>query len=99
MLRVLMHYGTSASIFMEEMSRNTFFPRFEYHIFYVLYLFVTYLLTLPHMKEYKLSRNFDAERNERSVRTIIKKKMKYSIIRRELNRLKPRNECLERPVF
>jgi hypothetical protein len=25
-----------------------FFLRFEYHIFYVLYSFVTYLLTLPH---------------------------------------------------
>jgi hypothetical protein len=24
-----------------------FFTRFKYHIFYVLYLFVTYLLTLP----------------------------------------------------
>jgi hypothetical protein len=24
-----------------------FFPRFEYHMFYVLYSFVTYLLTLP----------------------------------------------------
>jgi hypothetical protein len=24
-----------------------FFPRFEYHIFYVLYSFVTYLLILP----------------------------------------------------
>jgi hypothetical protein len=24
-----------------------FFPRFEYHMFYVLYPFVTYLLTLP----------------------------------------------------
>jgi hypothetical protein len=23
------------------------FPRFEYHMFYVLYIFVTYLLTLP----------------------------------------------------
>jgi hypothetical protein len=25
------------------------FPRFEYHMFYVLYPFVTYLLTLPRM--------------------------------------------------
>jgi hypothetical protein len=23
------------------------FPRFEYHMFYILYQFVTYLLTLP----------------------------------------------------
>jgi hypothetical protein len=26
---------------------NAFFFRFEYHMFYVLYLFVTYLLTFP----------------------------------------------------
>jgi hypothetical protein len=26
------------------------FCRFEYHIFYVLYTFVTYLVTLPHMQ-------------------------------------------------
>jgi hypothetical protein len=26
---------------------NVFFPRFEYYMFYVLYPFVTYLLTLP----------------------------------------------------
>jgi hypothetical protein len=32
------------------MSRNKcFFPRFKYHMFYVLYPFVTYLLTLPHI--------------------------------------------------
>jgi hypothetical protein len=24
-----------------------FFPRFEYHMFYILYQFVTYLLSLP----------------------------------------------------
>jgi hypothetical protein len=28
------------------MSRNIFFSKFEYHMFYVLYSFVTYLLTL-----------------------------------------------------
>jgi hypothetical protein len=27
--------------------RDTYFFRFEYHVFYVLYPFVTYLLTLP----------------------------------------------------
>jgi hypothetical protein len=28
------------------------FPRFEYHMFYVLYQFVTYLLTLPRARMY-----------------------------------------------
>jgi hypothetical protein len=28
---------------------NVFFSSFEYHVFYVLYPFVTYLLTLPRM--------------------------------------------------
>jgi hypothetical protein len=28
---------------------NVFFPRFKYHMFYVLYPFVTYLLNLPHV--------------------------------------------------
>jgi hypothetical protein len=32
---------------MEDKSRNRFFFIFEYHIFYVLYPFVTHLLTLP----------------------------------------------------
>jgi hypothetical protein len=32
------------------MSRNKrFFPSFEYNMFYVLYTFATYLLTLPRM--------------------------------------------------
>jgi hypothetical protein len=61
---------------VEDMLRYKCFLRFEYHIFYVLFVFVTYLLTLPHIKEYKLSMNCDAERNEHSERTIIKKKMK-----------------------
>jgi hypothetical protein len=39
--------GTSVSVLVEDMSRNKYFPRFEYHMFYVLYPFVTYLLTLP----------------------------------------------------
>jgi hypothetical protein len=34
------------------MSRNECFSRFEYHTFYVLYLFVTYLLSLPGMWRY-----------------------------------------------
>jgi hypothetical protein len=29
--------------------RVTIFPRFEYHMFYVLYPFVTHLLSLPHI--------------------------------------------------
>jgi hypothetical protein len=29
---------------------NVFFSRFEYHVFHVLYSFVTYLLTLPRSK-------------------------------------------------
>jgi hypothetical protein len=32
---------------MSDMSRNKCFSGFEYHMFYVLYPFVTYLLTLP----------------------------------------------------
>jgi hypothetical protein len=32
------------------MSRIKCFSRFEYHMFYVLYQSVTYLLTLPRMK-------------------------------------------------
>jgi hypothetical protein len=31
--------------------REIFFFRFEYHMFYVLYPFVTYLLTLPRMSQ------------------------------------------------
>jgi hypothetical protein len=33
---------------LEDLSRNKCFSRFEYHIFYVLYEFVTYLLTFHH---------------------------------------------------
>jgi hypothetical protein len=34
------------------MSRNKcFFSRFGYYKFYILYPFVTYLLTLPHIEE------------------------------------------------
>jgi hypothetical protein len=40
---------------VEDVSRNKCFFRFEYHIFYVLYPFVTYLLTLPHIYKMKLS--------------------------------------------
>jgi hypothetical protein len=29
---------------------NVFFPRFEYHMLYVLYPLVTYLMTLPRTK-------------------------------------------------
>jgi hypothetical protein len=43
---------TSVSRFVEDMSRNKcFLSGFEYHMFYVLYLFVTYLLTLPRMRK------------------------------------------------
>jgi hypothetical protein len=41
--------GTSVSVLVEDMSRNKCFFRFEYHVFYVLYQFVTYLLTLRRM--------------------------------------------------
>jgi hypothetical protein len=34
------------SMFMEDMSRNKCFSRFEYHMFYILYSFMTHLLTL-----------------------------------------------------
>jgi hypothetical protein len=37
--------GTSVSILVEDMSGNKCFPGFEYHTFYFLYSFVTYLLT------------------------------------------------------
>jgi hypothetical protein len=41
-------YGTSVSVLVEDMARNKcFIPGFEFHMFYVLYPFVTYLLTLP----------------------------------------------------
>jgi hypothetical protein len=35
------------------MSRNKCFPSFEYHMFYVLYPFVIYSLTLPRIYIYK----------------------------------------------
>jgi hypothetical protein len=39
---------TSVPMLVDDMSRNEcFFTWFEYHMFYVLYPFVTYLLTLP----------------------------------------------------
>jgi hypothetical protein len=44
--------GTSVSILVENMSRNFFF-RFVCRMFYVLYPFVTYLLTFPRL--WKLS--------------------------------------------
>jgi hypothetical protein len=50
MLRVSTHWesdGTSVSMLVEDKSRNKcFFSRLEYHMFYVLYPFVTYLLAL-----------------------------------------------------
>jgi hypothetical protein len=49
------------SMSAEDMPRNKMFSRFEYHMFYVLYPFVTYLLTLP--------------RNER--RNVLKIEQKY----------------------
>jgi hypothetical protein len=51
--RYLLVLGTAATLAyctMEEgMSKNIFF-RLDYHVFYVLYPFVTYLLTLPRTK-------------------------------------------------
>jgi hypothetical protein len=35
------------SVLIEDMSRNKCFFRFEYHMFYVLYPFMSYWLTLP----------------------------------------------------
>lgn len=39
---------TNASMLVEGMSRNIFFPSFECQKFYVLYPAVTYLLALPY---------------------------------------------------
>jgi hypothetical protein len=39
--------GARVSVLVEDMSRNKCFLRLEYHTFYVLYPFVTYLLSLP----------------------------------------------------
>jgi hypothetical protein len=39
---------------MEDMSRNNCFRRLEYHMFYVLYPFMTYLLTLPRTSSFGL---------------------------------------------
>jgi hypothetical protein len=40
--------GTSVSVLVEDMSRNNcFFSSLEYHMFYVLYPFMAYILTLP----------------------------------------------------
>jgi hypothetical protein len=51
---------TSVSMLVEDMSRNKcfLFLRLEYHMFYVLYPFVAYLLTVPQYFEipYKLGR-------------------------------------------
>jgi hypothetical protein len=33
------------------------FPRFEYHMFYVLFTFVTYLLTVPHTSKVIIQQN------------------------------------------
>jgi hypothetical protein len=38
---------TTVSMLVEDMSRKFFFSRFEYHMLYVLYPFVTYLLSFP----------------------------------------------------
>jgi hypothetical protein len=55
LLQVSTHWqidGTSLSVLVEDMSRNNVFWRFEYHMFYVLYPFVIYLLTVPRMNEW-----------------------------------------------
>jgi hypothetical protein len=44
----LLNDGTSITMLVEDMSRKNVSSRFEYHMFYVLYPVVTYLLTLPH---------------------------------------------------
>jgi hypothetical protein len=70
---------------MEDMSRSKCFSKFQYHMFHVLHPFVTYLLTLPRIEEYKLSKNCEAVRNQRSERTILKKEVNAATGRRELN--------------
>jgi hypothetical protein len=55
MMRVSRHRYSDwkrVSVLVEDMSRNNCFPVFEYHIFYVLHPFVTYLLTLPRNSRY-----------------------------------------------
>jgi hypothetical protein len=37
---------------VDVMTRNVFFPRFEYYMFYVIYPFVTHELTFPRNKEF-----------------------------------------------
>jgi TRAP-type mannitol/chloroaromatic compound transport system permease small subunit len=45
---IILSDGTSVLMLVEDILRNImFFSRFEYHMFYVLYPFVTYLLILP----------------------------------------------------
>jgi hypothetical protein len=59
---------TRISMLVEDMSRNKCFPRFEYHMFYVLYSFVTYLQTLPRSlkeTEHKILRFSIANKSER----------------------------------
>jgi hypothetical protein len=53
-LRASTHWqsdGTIVSMLLEDMSRNNFFSRQEYHMFCVSYAFVTYLLTLPRINQ------------------------------------------------
>jgi hypothetical protein len=53
-LRVSTHWqseGTSISTLVEALSRNKCFSRLEYHIFYVLNLFVAYLLSLTRISQ------------------------------------------------
>jgi hypothetical protein len=45
--RMLKYIIISVTMLVDDMSRNKCFFRFEYHMFYVLYPFVTYLLALP----------------------------------------------------
>jgi hypothetical protein len=54
MLRVSTHWkndGTGASLFVEDVSRNKCFSMFECDMIYILYKFVTYLLTLPRIEQ------------------------------------------------
>jgi hypothetical protein len=51
MLRVSTHWlsdGTSVPISVEDMPEINVFLRFEYYMLYILYLFVTYVLIVPH---------------------------------------------------
>jgi hypothetical protein len=64
--------GKAMGKVVEDMSRNKVFSRFEYHMFFVLYPFVTLLLTLPRRYQIYASWNF--------VTVVIKLKHKLGMV-------------------